>query len=177
MGYLLVSPLRNWISEKPEKLLTPYLREGLTVVEPGPGMGFFTIPMAHKVGKTGRVIAIDIQPKMLESLRRRANEAGVEKRIETRLVQAESLELGDLIAAVDFVLAFAVVHEMLSVDLFFRQVSTALKTGGLLLLAEPQGHVDASEWKRELESANAAGLDTQCHPRVRRSRAALFRKT
>ena len=123
-------------------------------------MGFFTIPMAHKVGKTGRVIATDIQPKMLESLRRRAKEAGVEKRIETRLVQVESLELGDLIAAVDFVLVFAVVHEMLSVDLFFRQVSTALKTGGLLLLAEPQGHVDASEWKRELESANAAGLDT-----------------
>ena len=48
-GYLLASPIRRWW-QKPEELLAPYLREGMTVLEPGPGMGFFTLPMSRMVG-------------------------------------------------------------------------------------------------------------------------------
>jgi ubiquinone/menaquinone biosynthesis C-methylase UbiE len=49
----------------------------MTVLAPGPGMGFFTIPLARLVGPSGRVIAVDLQPKMIESLKRRASKAGV----------------------------------------------------------------------------------------------------
>jgi ubiquinone/menaquinone biosynthesis C-methylase UbiE len=37
----------------------------MTVLEPGPGMGFFTLELARRVGAPGRVIAVDIQPKMI----------------------------------------------------------------------------------------------------------------
>ena len=84
IGYLLASPLRRWISEKPEQLLAPFVRKGMTVVEPGPGMGFFTIPLARMIGPSGRVIAVDIQPKMLASLDRRATRAGMHDRIGIR---------------------------------------------------------------------------------------------
>lgn len=56
MGYLLLSPIRRWM-QNPEKLLAPYIREGVTVLEPGPGMGFFTLPMARMTGESGRIIA------------------------------------------------------------------------------------------------------------------------
>ena len=44
MDYLLASPLRKWLGQDPEKILRPYVHEGMTVLEPGPGMGFFTMP-------------------------------------------------------------------------------------------------------------------------------------
>lgn len=53
MGYLLASRLRRWMEGDPTQILSPYVREGMTVLEPGPGMGFFTIPMARLVGERG----------------------------------------------------------------------------------------------------------------------------
>ena len=176
LGYLLASPVRSWLSGRPEDLLGPYLDPGATVVEPGPGMGFFTLPMARMVGEKGRVIAVDIQPKMLEGLRRRARKAGLEERIETRLAHPDSLGLADLAAGADFLLAFAVVHEMPSVPAFFGQAAAALKRGGVLLLAEPLGHVDGEAWQSELNAAQTAGLALVGRPKVRRSRAVLLRK-
>lgn len=41
LGYVLASPLRRWIQD-PAAIIGPYVREGMTVLEPGPGMGFFT---------------------------------------------------------------------------------------------------------------------------------------
>jgi len=111
LGYLLACPLRRWVAD-PAKILAPYVREGMTVLEPGPGMGFFTLPLARMVGATGRVVAVDIQPRALDALRRRARKAGLLERVEIRLSQSDSLGLGDLANQVDFALAFAVVHEM-----------------------------------------------------------------
>lgn len=176
LGYVLASPMRSWISERPEDLLGPHLEAGAMVVEPGPGMGFFTLPMARIVGENGRIVAVDIQPKMVEALRRRARKAGLDGRIEARLAHPESLGLADLDGAADFVLAFAVVHEMPSAGSFFGQAAAVLKRGGVLLLAEPLGHVDAEAWRLELDAAQIAGLAMISRPPVRRSRAALFRK-
>ena len=61
MGYLLLNPLRKLL-ENPDRLLGPFVRPGMTVLEPGCAMGFFTLPLARMVGATGRVIAVDIQP-------------------------------------------------------------------------------------------------------------------
>jgi len=176
MGYWLASPMRRWWMQSPEKLLTPYVREGMTVLEPGPGMGFFTLPMAGMVGPAGRIVAVDIQAKMLDSLRRRAAKAGVLPRIETRLAQPNSMKLDDLKGAVDFVLAFAVVHEMPSAETFFREAAAALKPGGLMLLAEPAGHITPEGFARELEAARKAGLELVERPVIRRSLAAVLHK-
>lgn len=122
MGYLLASPIRRWMA-RPEELVAPYVREGMTVLEPGPGMGFFTLPMAKMVGASGRVVAVDIQQKMLDELRRRAAKKGLSRRIEARLANAGTLGIDDLKGEVDFVLAFAVVHETPSADGFFCRSS------------------------------------------------------
>ena len=64
VGYLLINPLRK-LFENPYKLFGKLIREGMIVIEPGSGMGYFTIPLAEMVGPSGKVIAIDIEPKMI----------------------------------------------------------------------------------------------------------------
>lgn len=175
LGYLLASPVRR-IFEQPSKLLAPYVRPGMTVLEPGPGMGFFTVELARMVGGSGRVIAIDIQSRMLNGLRRRAAKAGVLDRLDARLVAPESLGLADLAGAVDFTLAFAVVHELPDAGSFFREVAGASKPGARLLLAEPTGHVTPSVFDAELRTARDAGFEPVASPTVRRSHAALLER-
>jgi len=176
VGYLLASPIRRWLSENPEELLQPFVRAGMTVLEPGPGMGFFTLPMARLVGPSGRVVAVDIQPKMIESLRRRAARRGVAERIDARLAAPNRLGLEDLAGKVDFVLAFAVVHETPSAERFFAEAANALKPGGSVLFAEPSGHVNAEKFADELAAARAAALEVVDRPSIRRSLAAVLKK-
>jgi SAM-dependent methyltransferase len=175
LGYLLVSPLRR-LEYNPAKILAPLVREGMTALEPGPGMGFFTLDLARLVGASGRVVAVDIQPKMLDRLRRRAAKDGLVDRIDVRLAESKSLGVADLAGAVDFVLAFAMVHEMPSPSAFFQEVARAMKPGACLLLAEPAGHVKPALFAAELEFAAQAGLRVEDRPAIRRSHAALLRK-
>jgi len=141
IGYLLASPLRRWLGQDPVKILSPYVREGMTVLEPGPGMGFFTIPLARLVGPSGQVIAVDLQPKMIESLKRRAAKAKLLDRIDARVTSAETMGIGDFEEKVDFTLAFAMVHELPDAGHFFTEVERATKHNARVLLAEPRGHV------------------------------------
>jgi SAM-dependent methyltransferase len=175
LGYLLASPIRK-LAYRPAKLLAPYVRPGMTVLEPGPGMGFFTLDLARLAGGTGRVIAVDIQPRMLDRLRRRAAKAGVLDRLDARLVEAGSLELADVAGAVDFTLAFAMVHEMPDAAAFFREVAQASKPGAHLLLGEPSGHVTAAQFDAELQMASEAGFTRVGEPKVRGNHAALLRR-
>lgn len=176
MGYFLASPLRRWSMQNPAQLLAPWIRPGDMILEPGPGMGFFTLPMARMVGSLGCVVALDLQPQMLAGLRRRALRAGVLERLDLRLVRKESLEVEDLAGAVDFVLAFAVVHELPSAERFFAETAQALKPGGHLFLAEPAGHVSNALFQEELAAARLSGLTVHTTPKVRRSHAAVLQK-
>ena len=45
------------IMQDPAAIVAPYVHAGMTVLEPGPGMGFFTLELAHLVRPAGRVIA------------------------------------------------------------------------------------------------------------------------
>ena len=171
VGYLLVSPIRRWFQD-PEKILSPYINEGMTVLDIGPGMGFFTIPAARMVGDSGRVIAVDLQEKMLKSLVKRAEKAGVAGRIVTKLCEPDNLGVSD---PIDLCLAFNVVHEVPDASALFSQIRAILKPTGRLLLAEPGGwHVSEKDFEGTLAKASAAGLKLVGRPRIRRSQSALL---
>lgn len=158
VGYLLLSPFRKLL-EHPGKVLGPFVRPGMTVLEPGCAMGFFTLPLAQMVGPSGRVIAVDIQPAMLDVLSRRALKAGLAERIQIRTAGQGGLCLGDLGHAVDFAAALHVVHEMASPKVFFDDVRLALKPGGRLLVIEPRGHVSAESFGQMAALAEKAGFE------------------
>lgn len=173
LGYFLASPLRR-LQYDPAALTAPYVRAGMTVLEPGPGMGFFTLELARRVGPSGRVVAVDIQPRMLARLKRRAADAGLLACIDARLAQPDAMGTADLAGTVDFVWAFAMVHEMPSASAFFEQAVQAMKPGARMLFAEPSGHVNTSLFEAEIESAAQAGLRMSDRPAIRRSQAAVL---
>lgn len=177
LGYVLASPLRRWLrGQEPSKILAPYALEGGIVLEPGPGMGFFTLELARRVGRSGKVVAVDLQPKMIAGLKRRAAKAGLLDRVDARIASSDSLGVSDLAGQVDFTLAFALVHEMPSSAIFFNEAAQVSKTGASLLLVEPSGHVKPDELETELKHAAKAGFVVAERPNVPHSQAVLLRK-
>ncbi len=159
--------------QDPAALLSPYVHAGDTAIDVGPGIGFFTIPLAERVGDAGKVIAVDIQQAMLDALRRRAVKRGVASRISTHLATEASLGIS---AEADFILAFWMAHEVPDRRRFFEELRHLLKPQGIFLLAEPGIHVSASMFNRIVADAEAAGFKIQSRPRIAFSRAAVLAK-
>lgn len=153
-------------------MLGPYVSRGMTALDVGCGMGFFSIGLARLVGDDGCVIAADVQPKMLEVMRKRAENAGVSERI--RAHRSEPNLLG-VDRPVDFILAFWMVHEVPDQKSFFDQIRACLKPGGKLLVAEPRFHVSAKSFQETVGFARASGLDHCKKPSVRLSLSAVFK--
>ncbi len=173
VGYLLASPVRK-LFQHPARILAPHVREGMTVLEPGPGMGFFTLELARRVGPRGKVVAVDLQERMLAGLLRRARRAGLADRIEPRLASESALGIDDLAGKVDLVLAFAMVHELPDQARFFGELRRVIAPGGKVLLAEPSGHVSAADFEATLATAERAGFRRQPGPDVSRSLTAVL---
>src|SRR5687767_4365951 len=57
--------------------------EGSVVADLGAGGGWFTIRLARRVGPNGKVYAEDVQPEMIESIRRRIEREGMQERVAT----------------------------------------------------------------------------------------------
>lgn len=170
--------LHGWprrLLQDPLALLSPYARAGHLVLEPGAGSGFFTLPLARLVQPGGRVVAVDLQPHMLEILGRRAAEAGVAEVIELRPCQENDLQVADLAGQVDLALALYMLHEVPDQAGFLGQVRGALKDDGRFLVVEPKGHVGQNEFLRSLALARLAGLETIARPRIGLSHAALMK--
>ncbi len=137
-------------------------------------MGMFSLAMAKMVGVSGRVYSVDIQPKMLDALRKRAERAGVAARIQ--LIHANQDNIG-IQEPVDFVLAFWMVHEVQDRRRFFDQVASVLKKKtGAFLFVEPKMHVSRSQYENSLNVAKNAGLEIRETPSIRISFAAVLRK-
>jgi ubiquinone/menaquinone biosynthesis C-methylase UbiE len=174
-GYFLLAPMRR-LAQRPSRILGPFVRPGMVVVEPGCGMGFFTLDLARMVSPGGRVVAVDLQPRMLAGLRRRAARAGLEGAIDIRLAQPDRLGIDDLAGQVDLVLAFYMVHEVRDAAAFFTEVARALKPDGAALVVEPPLHVSRAAFESSLAVAGRAGLVVRDRPRIGPSKAALLRK-
>jgi ubiquinone/menaquinone biosynthesis C-methylase UbiE len=170
LSFFLSNPLRRLI-HKPEAILAAHVRTGDVALDIGCGPGYFTLPLARLVGPAGSVIAVDLQPQMLDILRRRAEHAGLLSRI--RLHRCATDRLG-VETPVDFALAFAMVHETPDAGALLAEVAALLKPGGRFLLAEPRAHVTTQAFEATLAHARTAGLRPCAEPRIAMSRAVLL---
>ncbi len=175
IGYLLVNPIRKLL-HNPERLLSPYIQPGMKAMDIGCAMGFFSLPMAKLVGPGGKVICVDIQEKMLKSLEKRAEKAGLLERIETCISSENSFCLDNLTEEIDFALAFAVVHEIPQPPVLFSQVYKALKKGGKFLIAEPKGHVSKEQFSGTIQTAEGHGFKIIDKPQIRGTWNVLLQK-
>jgi SAM-dependent methyltransferase len=175
-GYFLINPFRRFL-EDPKQMLGPLVREGMTVLEPGCGMGYFSLPLARMVGKQGKVIAVEIQPRMLAVLERRARRAHLLDRLDLRLARGAGLGVEDFAGRVDFAAALHMVHEVPDQERFFREVRDCLKPGGKLLFVEPSHRVSQKEFEISVALAEKIGFQREMWVRRFRGRVSLLRKT
>lgn len=168
--YTFDNPLRRFFHD-PMDILRPYVREGWTVLDIGAGMGYFSIPLAQLVGPTGRVIATDIQPKMLSTLAARARKKGVSEIINLHLARPDSLGLD---GKADFALAFWMVHETPDEQRLIAEIYRLLKPNGQFLLIEPKIHVTRENFNRMMRMATELGFRLKEYPPIRLSQSALF---
>ena len=172
LAYTFDHSLRRFV-HNPEKLLQPYLEEGMTAVDIGCGMGYFSIAMAGLVGDEGSVIAVDVQQRMLDVLRKRAEKAGMLPRIRCHRCESDDIGLKD---GVDFALTFWMVHEVPDAQRLLGQIHDLLKPTGRYFLVEPKVHCSRDRFQETVAAASSAGFSLTKYPVVRLSYAALFRK-
>ena len=164
------NPVRRLLHD-PEQILGGLLRPGQTVADIGCGMGYFAVPMARLVGEGGRVIAVDLQPEMLDALKRRAARQNLQGRIHYHLAQPDRIGLAE---PVDLALAFWMVHEVRNPAAFLAEIKRMLKPDGRFLMVEPKIHVSQAHLQRTVEIARMVGLEPVAKPKVSVSRAVLF---
>ena len=170
LAYTFDNPLRRLL-HNPEKLLAGLVEEGQTAVDIGCGMGHFSLGMARMVGENGWVISVDLQEKMLDRVRSRAEQSGLESRIRLHQCQPDRIGISGL---VDFALAFWMAHEVPNQQAFLAEVRSLLKPEARFLLVEPKIHVTASSFQKTVDLARATGMKPCAEPKVRMSRAVLF---
>ncbi|QGG48589.1 class I SAM-dependent methyltransferase [Heliorestis convoluta] len=139
-------------------------------------MGYFSLPMAKMVGDQGKVICIDLQDKMLERLVKRATKEDLLHRIETRVCSYDSLKVSDMKEEIDFVLAFAMIHEVKDKERLYKELYEVLKPKGTLLVVEPKGHVSEKDFAYSMTLCEESGFTLMERPVIGKSNGALFQK-
>jgi len=120
--------------EHPEAVIDAMgLRGGDVVADLGAGSGYFTFRLAAKVGKTGKVLAVEIQDEMLETLRRRATGLGVANVEEVKGTETDPKLPA---AGIDTVLMVDVYHELAYPFEVMTKVREALKPAGRVVCVE-----------------------------------------
>jgi precorrin-6B methylase 2 len=109
------------------------LRGGEVVADLGAGSGYFSFRIAPKVGKTGKVLAVDIQDEMLETIRKRAAQLKVAN---VQAVKDSQTDPHLPINGVDIVLLVDVYHELAYPYEVMTKVREALKPGGRAIFVE-----------------------------------------
>ena len=151
-AFALDNSIRRLI-HNPQKILGGYIKPGQTVLDLGCGPGTFSIAMAKIVGESGNVIAVDVQEEMLQILRKKAAQQGLESRIITHKSDPDRIGIS---VKVDFALAFYMVHEVSNAEAFLKEIASVLKPSGKLLVVEPKFHVSATAFEKTIEVAQRA---------------------
>ncbi|MCP4898966.1 MAG: class I SAM-dependent methyltransferase, partial [bacterium] len=138
--------------------LKPFVQPGMKVLEPGCGFGYFSLPLAQLVGSEGRVVCVDVEPRAITRLQRRAHKAGLADRIEVHACEPRDLGLADSEGRFDLVTVIHVLHESDDVPGFLAQAVRMLKPDGRMLVVEPKGHVKPEQFEAEMKFCRAAGL-------------------
>jgi arsenite methyltransferase len=148
---------------KPDEIIASLgIGEGDVIADIGSGGGYFTTAFAGKVGKAGRVYAVDVKQKYLEFIRRKAAREGLNN-ISCVLGASSGIDLPE--AGLDLVFARNVFHHLPDQSDYFRTMIQYLKPGakvaiidhkpkrGLSFVALFKHHTPGETVVREMERA------------------------
>ena len=157
----------------PQKILKPFIKDGMTVLDVGCGPGFFSLEMAKMLNGTGKVIAADVQEGMLGKIRKKIKGTALEQTVELHKSDFENI---GVVEKVDFVFAFWMVHEVRNQNKFFEELTAILKPNGLIFIVEPKFHVPETAFGKMLDMIKINGFTIIETPKVFFSRAIVVSK-
>jgi SAM-dependent methyltransferase len=129
----LVRPERE-AEEHPDQALDAMnIKPGMTIADLGSGVGYMTLRMAKRVGPTGRLYGVDLQPGMLDKLRENAKAANITNVVPV-LGEPADPKLPE--GQIDMILMVDVYHEVSEPQAMLRKIRQALKPDGRLVLLE-----------------------------------------
>lgn len=164
--------IRRWF-QNPKKILGSFIKKGMTVLDVGCGPGFFSVDLVQMVGKSGKVIAADLQEGMLQKLKEKIKGTEFENRI--LLHKCEKNRIG-LAEKVDFVLAFYMIHELPNPEEFFKEIFSILNPSGQIFIVEPPFHVSKKAFELTIRKAKNIGLIPIIKPRLVFNKTVLLKK-
>ncbi|QEF99027.1 Demethylmenaquinone methyltransferase [Stieleria maiorica] len=129
----LVRPERDQEENASESFQKLDLKPGMVLCDLGCGNGYWTLPMARKVGEEGAVYAVDIQPEMLQKLRQRADQFGL-KNIRPVLGTIDNPKLPE--NEIDLLLMVDVYHEFSHPQSMLWEIRRSLTPTGVVALLE-----------------------------------------
>jgi ubiquinone/menaquinone biosynthesis C-methylase UbiE len=130
---LLENPYFDTVAGAERLLARAGVRPGMRVLDAGCGPGRLTVPAARRVGPSGRVVALDVQPRMLAKLAARVEAERLEN---VELVQG-GLGDGKLpVETFDAALLVTVLGEISDPAAALREIHRSLRPGGVLSVTE-----------------------------------------
>lgn len=118
----------------PRRKLVRFVRSGTTCADIGCGPGYFTIPMAEMAGTSGKVYALDSDPKSIRALELKATARGLEKTVEAHTTSAARMDcIPD--GSVDFVFANGVLCCMTNHNAAVEEIKRIMKPAGLAYIS------------------------------------------
>ena len=133
MANLIDNPLRRKFQPPDETAIRHGIEPGMTVLDVGPGNGRYTIGAARRVGGKGKIVAIDIEPKMVERVKARAAMEGVSN-IDTRVADVYELPFED--ETFDLIYMITVISEIPEPVRAMHEFHRVLKANGRLVFSE-----------------------------------------
>ena len=128
----LEDPKRDAYQKPHEVIEALRLRSGDVIADIGAGSGYFALRLAHHVGSTGHVYAVDISPDMIRRLNERIHEAGLVNISTILATPANPL----LPRAVDRFLFVDVWHHVEDQAGYLELMKKMLKPGGQIVMID-----------------------------------------
>lgn len=130
---LIDNPLRRRIQPPDETAIRHGIEPGMVVLDVGPGNGTYTVGAARRVGDGGKVVTVDIEPRMIERVEARARREGLTN-IEARVADVYDLPYAD--GTFDVVYMIAVIGEIPDTEKAMKEFRRVLSPTGTLVFSE-----------------------------------------
>ena len=158
-AFTLLIPLRNIFLSPAQVIDRLMLKDDMTVLEVGPGPGYFSVKVAPVLEK-GRLVIVDVQPEMLSLAGKRLKKRGITN-VDSHLCNGTTFDFQD--ESFDRIFMVAVLGEVENQASYMTEFHRLLKRGGILSISELVGDPDKMTVQSMKELGAVSGLSFHRH--------------